>query len=166
MLKLFKKRKPDFIVSREGIPYLHRWWLIPRNKFFNVYLHKFLGDDEDRALHCHPWNSLSILLKGGYIEHLPGGKIKVYKRFAVIFRPATYAHRIELHKKKVGVVWQNADKTEGSLTEKEVSLPALTLFITGPKIREWGFLCPQGFRHWQDFVNPNNTGEVGRGCDD
>src|SRR5690606_35831081 len=63
------RRPPDFIVGGAERPYLKRWWLIPRNPIFNVYLHQFLRDDDDRALHDHPWPWCSILLDGSYIEH-------------------------------------------------------------------------------------------------
>lgn len=57
-------RAPDFVIGRTGDPYMERWWLIPRNRFFNIYLHRFWRSDDDRALHDHPWVNLSILLKG------------------------------------------------------------------------------------------------------
>jgi hypothetical protein len=40
-----------------------------------------------------------------------------------------------------------------------------TLFITGPKVRDWGFQCPHGWRHWQDFTAGPRGEVVGRGCD-
>ena len=40
-----------------GKNYLSRWHIIPRNRYFNIYLHKFVGSDDDRALHDHPWRS-------------------------------------------------------------------------------------------------------------
>jgi hypothetical protein len=152
---LFKNpfyRKPDFYVGGRDNPYMLRWHIIPRNKWFNIYLHKFLQDDEDRACHNHPWKSLSIILKGKYIEHLPNGKIKIWKRGAFIYRHADYFHRIELFKDR-------------SIACRKVPRSTWTLFVTGRKIQEWGFLCPQGFRHWRDFVNPDNHGETGAGCD-
>ena len=42
--------------------------------------------------------------------------------------------------------------------------PAWSLFITGPVTREWGFHCPQGWRHWKDFTSYREVGEDGRGC--
>ena len=45
--------RPHFLISDQADPYLHRWYVIPRNRFLNLYLHKFLRDDEDRALHDH-----------------------------------------------------------------------------------------------------------------
>ena len=52
-----------------GEDYLSRWHIIPRNRFFNIYLHRFTGSDDDRALHCHPWASVSIKLRGVLFEH-------------------------------------------------------------------------------------------------
>jgi hypothetical protein len=45
--------------------------------------------------------------------------------------------------------------------------PCVTLFVTGPKIREWGFHCPfAGWRHWRDYTHVGEGGSsIGRGCD-
>lgn len=72
------KRKPDLCIGGEDSPYLKRWWLIPRNRFFNVYLHQFLKDDDDRALHDHPWWSVSFLLKGRLREITKKGVKRPY----------------------------------------------------------------------------------------
>lgn len=145
MVKIAQSRPPDFIIGTPSDPYLRRWWAIPRNRIFNIYLHQFLRSDDDRALHDHPWWNCSLLLKGEYTEHtIPAGGInvrKVYKAGNVKLRHARYAHRLELH---AGECW--------------------SLFITGPAMRSWGFHCPQGWRHWRDFV-AENPGEIGRGCD-
>ena len=130
-------RSPDKII---GGDYLWRWYLIPHNRIFNIYLHRFGRSDDDRALHDHPWYSMSILLKGEMIEHSFKG-IRHIPRWLPIFRTAKFAHRLELVK---GPVW--------------------TLFITGPNIRSWGFYCPQGWRHWQKFTSDDGN-EVGLGCD-
>lgn len=139
-------RKPDFIVGGADDPYLLRWWVIPRNRFFNIYLHHFLRSDDDRALHDHPWWNLSILLDGEYTEHTiaAGGvnQAAVRKAGQFKFRGAKSAHRIELHN---GPCW--------------------TLFITGPVMRTWGFHCPKGWRPWKQFVDDRDTGKVGRGCE-
>ncbi len=139
-------RAPDFVIGDPARPYMLRWYLIPRNEWFNVYLHKFLRSDDDRAMHDHPWWSVSFVLSGRYIDHTPFGS-RQYGRGSVIFRRATDRHRVEL-----------VD-----------SQPAWTLFITGRKVREWGFWCPQGWRHWKDFTRTTVEGmpgnEIGRGCD-
>lgn len=139
MLKLITRRPPDFIV---GDDYLRRWWVIPRNRFFNVYLHNIRKSDDDRALHDHPWPSLSYMLDGHLIEVTHGGVAKVISKGDWTWRSAKFAHRLVV---PTGVdVW--------------------TLFFTGPRIREWGFHCPQGWRPWREFVDQRDHGKVGRGC--
>lgn len=163
MSKLVKRlvrpfwREPDFYIGGKENPYLLRWWVIPRNRVFNIYLHKFLRDDDDRALHDHPWVSLSIILRGGYLEHLPGGIVKRRYPGMVVFRRAKHAHRIELYREGKTSCWLRGDYGD--------SRPAWTLFITGPKIREWGFHCPQGWRRWTEFVSEVDSGNVGKGCE-
>lgn len=136
-------RPPDVLIGGSGDVYLRRWHVIPRNRWFNIYLHNFKRSDDDRALHDHPWINMSILLRGSYIEHRPTSAPKTRKAGAVVCRRAVSAHRVEL------------------IDDREV----WTLFLTGPNIRSWGFLCPQGWRHWKDFTANNGT-TVGRGCDD
>lgn len=154
LLKIFR-RPPDFIIGGPDNPYMLRWWVIPRNPFFNIYLHKFLRDDDDRALHDHPWASCSIILKGGYLEHLPGDEVKYRRRGNVVCRRARQAHRIRL-RRAYWLLQPNPCET---------IIPAWSLFITGPRVREWGFHCPQGWRHWKEFTNPHDSGQVGRGCE-
>ena len=144
---LADSRQPDFKVGQEGDWYLLRWWVIPRNKLFNIYLHKFLRSDDDRALHDHPWLNCSLLLQGEYTEHsiMAGGvhDKQIYKAGDLKFRRAKTAHRVELH---AGPCW--------------------SLFITGPVTRTWGFHCERGWRPWQEFVDPiKGKGTIGRGCD-
>ena len=74
--KLYARIVPvSKIIMLDGIDggpkreYLWRWHVIPRNRWFNIYLHKFAHGDDDRALHDHPWRSWSLLLDGRYREH-------------------------------------------------------------------------------------------------
>lgn len=36
MIKRFLARQPDFAIGPTDAPYLLRWWVIPRNRFFNI----------------------------------------------------------------------------------------------------------------------------------
>lgn len=54
LLAIAKRRPPDVVIGGDASPYMRRWWVIPRNRRFNVYLHHFLRSDDDRALHDHP----------------------------------------------------------------------------------------------------------------
>lgn len=132
------QREQDFVI---GDRQLLRWWIVPRNECLNIYLHAVLKSDEDRAMHDHPWSNVSYLIAGSYIEHTPEGRI-VRRAGDVIERPAHALHRLEV-------------------------IPgerAISLFMTGPKVREWGFACEHGWVHWEDFVSRENAGAVGRGC--
>lgn len=153
-------RYPDFIIGDEHNPYLLRWWVIPRNRFFNIYLHKFCRSDDDRALHDHPWLfNCSILLRGEYKEHTFKG-IFHRKKWAVKFRWGKSPHRVELLK-AFDVTYTDPNKYRPTDL-----VPVWTLFITGPKVREWGFYCSHGWRHWKKFVSLTPGGNsTGRGCD-
>jgi hypothetical protein len=146
-LGVAESRSPDFVIGGDDDPYLRRWFLIPRNRVFNLYLHEFLRDDDDRALHDHPWFNFSWLLKGWYVEHTvrAGGVSvrRVYRAGHLKFRSPWAAHRIEL--------------INGQ--------PCFSLFVTGPRLREWGFHCPNGWRHWRDFTGGERGELIGRGCD-
>lgn len=132
-------RKPDFVI---GDNYMHRWFVVPRNPWQNVYLHRILKSDDDRALHDHPWDNRTLVIVGRYIEHLADGRQVLRVAGDVIERSADTLHRLEV-------------------------LPgeaAVSLFMTGPKQREWGFACPQGWVHWEDFTAAGDPGQIGRGC--
>jgi hypothetical protein len=142
-------RAPDFVIGGADNPYLQRWWLIPRNKWFNVYLHHFMRSDDDRALHDHPWINVSYLIDGYYWEHTPEGEPPYLREPGHFYaRSAAALHRVELPRDDAG---------------REV--PAWTLFITGPRVRDWGFACPKGWVPWQQFTSSRDKGQIGRGCD-
>lgn len=142
-------RNPNLLIGDPGSPYLLRWYLIPRNRLFNVYLHQFWRSDDDRALHDHPWISLSLCLSGSMLEHtIAKGGVHHRRRICAgqwRYRGARFAHRLELDSRA----------------------PVYTLFITGPKFRTWGFHCPSAWVHWERFVagtDDASRGQIGRGC--
>ena len=158
-LRTLLSGKPHFYIGGKENPYLLRWYLIPRNRWFNIYLHKFLRDDDDRALHDHPWWFISIMLKGSYIEHCDPlqypydgywARVRLAEHRAtpsIAFRAAEHRHRVELQQ-----------RPDGS------RVPCWTLVVTGRKAREWGFWCPKGFVPWHQFVDHTDHGNTGRGC--
>jgi len=146
MMAIGQSRNPDFVVGGIENPYLRRWFVIPRNPIFNIYLHQFLRDDDDRALHDHPWAWCSILLRGQYVERTVDDVTLRHAGSMKISGPRR-AHRVVLVK---------------DLDGKARS--CWTLFITGPRVRTWGFHCPKGWVPWREFTNPDDSGSVGRGC--
>lgn len=128
-------RKADLILAPDGTPYLFRWYIYPQNELgFNLYFHVQVASDPERPLHDHPWDNASTILAGGYEEHLayPKGNgldqpsENIRHPGDMISRPAILAHRLVL---PAGIPY------------------SMTMFMTGPKIREWGFWYPDGWVH-------------------
>lgn len=157
------RRAPDMVIGGQERPYMFRWWFLPRNRWFNVYLHDFRRDDDDRALHDHPWPSLSILLNGSLVETYAAVPeraaekawqiTRILRQGAIVWRGPHFAHRLTLPRDEAG---------------KE--RPAITLFVVGPRVRVWGFWCPKsspagGWRPWTKFVAPDDPGAIGPGCE-
>ena len=127
---LTKLGRQRIILDRESNePYLERYYIFLKDRTwfpFNIFLHKFLKSDPD-DVHDHPWPYASLILKGGYWEWIPNfdtvgrkiGEVQTWRgpgSFRVC--EATSYHRIEL----------------------DPDITAWTLFMPGPKKRDWGFL--------------------------
>lgn len=130
------------IYDRSGKdPYMHRYYLIFKDKLqefdksrglpFNAFLHHIVQSDED-DLHDHPWWYFTLILSGGYWEETPEG---VFWRGPGHMRVSSPT---SLHKLRLG------DKDVG----------AWTLFVRGPKIRDWGFLRSTDgvWEHWRTYL--------------
>lgn len=145
MFKLFKLRKKT-ITREDGTPYLIRTYLFKSN-LFQICIHKVLQSDPD-CLHDHPWNFISIILKGGYWEGttpdqvLTGNELEyfklkyknaIYYRWfgpcRILFRKAEWKHRLKLEDTKI---WGGKK-------------PATTLVIMFRRRREWGFYMKDGW---------------------
>ena len=103
--------------------------------FANVYLHETLRSDSEDELHDHPWDNISVILEGSYLEVMPHGEEVLRKTGDVIQRKATDAHRLII--------------PEGG--------HAVSLFITGPKVRDWGFFTANGWQYWEDYIAEHPT---------
>jgi len=122
-------------------PYLERYYVFlkDRTRFpFNVFLHRFLKSDPD-DVHDHPWPYATLILRGGYWEWRPqfdsqGQKTGEIAKWcgAGSFRMAgsTTYHRIEL----------------------DPDVDTWTLFMPGPKQRDWGFLTKHGWIESEQYL--------------
>lgn len=148
---------PSYIIGGEENPYLYRWRLRDKEKpWFNVYLHYIVRDDDDRACHDHPWPSMSIILDGplSEIRRVRGREYeRTFKDGDIVIRSPWAKHRLVLPDKAPPLM--------------NVGLPVRTMFIVGPKIRSWGFWCPNNrWVHWRKFTDGPEGERVGRGCGD
>ena len=148
LLKLLDRlgRKRIVMDRVENEPYLERYYLFLRDRArfpFNIFLHKFLKSDPD-DVHDHPWPYATVILKGGYWEWIPhfdtvGRKTGEYQvwRGPGHFRisKANSFHRIEL----------------------DPDITAWTLFMPGPKQRDWGFLVQNKWVQWEQYLKQRKS---------
>jgi hypothetical protein len=60
-LHLLLQRRPHQVVGPPHAPYLMRWFVLPHNRFVNVYVQTFASSEllnSARALSLDPWNNL------------------------------------------------------------------------------------------------------------
>jgi hypothetical protein len=125
--------------------YMTRYFLAEMAGGRRVMLHRFHRSDSVE-LHDHPWSFISVILWRGYFEETfdpnvnivgnhPARRRKRVWPGTIIFRRADHAHRVVL--------------VDGK--------PAVTLVITGPKVRSWGFHTGRGWQYWRDYFQE-------RGC--
>lgn len=173
--RISEARPPDFEITKDGGPvYLRRWWIVPRNQFFNVYLHNMLRDD-DAVLHDHPYVSVSLVLTDGLLERY-SKRPRTVLGFTKNQNTGNYDVPTSISMLDVqerfprqgDLVWRSSRLAHQLIVESE----AWTLFVTGPRVREWGFWCPRGWRPWSQYVaaSQNSAGAgsgtsgVGLGC--
>ena len=129
-------RQPDLVISPDGNPYLYRWHIV-RTPRASIYFHIQVADDPERPLHDHPWDNQSVILAGGYDEiysPFPPNSYELTREVRagdVVFRRAQEAHRLLLPK---GIPY------------------TMTLFSTGPKVRDWGFWYDDGWKPYTEVT--------------
>lgn len=133
--------RKELIKREDGSVYLVRYHIF-HSKYINIMVHHILQSDTD-CMHDHPWDFVSIILKGGYVEYydeshfyeakdgllvrIPIVKSKIVHPFTFNFRPAKWIHRLEIHQD----CW--------------------TLVMTFGRKRDWGFWTPRGWKFWEDY---------------
>lgn len=121
-------RQADEII---GENYLRRWHLRRRENRHNLYLHRYDGSDDDRALHDHPWRSIGIVLWGKLYEVTETGTRRLWP-FLPKYRHARYAHRIILRSTKAYTLFFTFPKdgcTGASLLMKQGAVPGAGVMI-------------------------------------
>lgn len=107
-------------LGQEKCPYIQRWIL--DFGFFSIRLHHWLGSDDPRHFHDHPWWYYSLVLSGSYKDVSPNGT-KLRKIGSISYFPALHQHTVQLTSK---TCW--------------------TILLTGPESRQWGFWVKGKFR--------------------
>lgn len=121
LLTALKALFPSVTIAVGGKPYLTR--LGKDRARGGLFLHRFHSSDRGDQLHDHPWAwGLSLVLSGGYSEERrqPDGTVaRTEKRPGSLnLIRGTDFHRVDL-----------LDERRG----------AWTLFLVGPRTKDWGF---------------------------
>lgn len=122
-------------VIRGGRPSINmvRYYIL-KTKFFEVYIHQFM-DADDYIFHDHPWNFLTLILAGKYLEEQPSGRTRWLRAGRLVFRRSSFRHRVDVPDELRGRVW--------------------TLVIAGKRTRKWSFFDKQ-----QNQLSPGQYGEL------
>lgn len=109
---------PDIKEPNED--YLIRWKLIA-TPWFSIFLHKILLHDRDVNLHDHPWNFISFILWGGYVE----------LRGDMTNQPEMY--------KRLAWSWNKMQHWGFHKITYLLRRPTWTLVFTGRRVQDWGY---------------------------
>ncbi len=102
---------------------------ILQTPLFGIYLHKLCGPDARSELHNHPWPFVSVILKGGYVEFIPGP----------YYAKSRHVRRVNVKRFNNSYHWiAELDRT-----------PTWTLVFVGRRRRVWGYLDQNG--NYTDF---------------
>lgn len=122
--------------------YMDRRYLIPRNRWVNVYLHRYYGPDLDPDLHDHPWDNITLVGKGRIVEKVLAANWENAVRHDRVFHQP-----VQLIAREAGAVVFRRGHQPHQI--HAVTPGTLTLFITLPQWRGWGFHRRDG---WEAFV--------------
>lgn len=140
MFKVVKEIK-----SKTGELHFRRYSIF-QCKYFNIYIHRIFKSDEDKHKHNHPWNFISVILWGGYIEsvlHMAKDTnlfIKYRRQYIRKFLNIGYRNFKDYHQFKLLKI-------------------TTTLVITGPRTNtSWGYYVDGTHICSDEYRNLKNKG--------
>ncbi len=130
-MKFFQKVKT--IQSKSGDVHFERWAIF-ETSWLSLYIHKIHKEDKDLHLHSHPWNFISIILRGSYLEETPG-KLNVKKFLTISKMRKGNFHKIR----------------------SIISGPVYSLFLTYGKKEPWYYLVGVNKIESEEYRRIKNT---------
>lgn len=162
LIRFSQLRPFSEIRNQAGVLYMSRWWVFNPyptssqnrrrwNLPISIRVHHIVRPGDDRAMHDHPWNARTIILRGSYTEKRPSDLSKTQlsaETQDLINRCSAQGH-YELAEYftrrpgdtatlRVGEYHTITDVSEGGV---------YTLFISGKWRADWGFLV-NGVKVW------------------
>ena len=130
-MKLIKEIK-----SKTGELHFKRWEIL-KTRWGSIWLHAIHKADTDKHLHNHPWDFISVVLKGSYYEQTPKGNKKQYPG-KINLRNGEEHHKI-----------------------LELLSPVVyTLFFVSAPKRQWGYKVEGKFIDHLTYREMKNKGEI------
>lgn len=162
LIRFSQLRPFSEIRNQAGVLYMSRWWVFNPyptssqnrrrwNLPISIRVHHIVRPDDDRAMHDHPWNARTIILRGWYVEKRPSDleKAGLSDQTIGVINEAIEAGKYEVAEYftrrpgdtatlRVGEYHTITDVSEGGV---------YTLFISGKWRADWGFLV-NGVKVW------------------
>jgi hypothetical protein len=162
LVQILPKQVIDDECKDNSGPLMTRYYLSPKIFGFRLAIHQFHRSDNDRHYHDHPWNFISIILKGSYIEHFPPEQLKnfdvgfednrflrdiqqAHRRWDIIKRPKEWKHWVELPEILGEVPLYDLNGRVHIFKE------CWTLVLLYGKRRDWGFHTEKGWVKWDKY---------------
>jgi hypothetical protein len=133
---MFKLEKE--IISQDGVLHFRRWRILS-TPWFGVYLHRIYHHDCDLHMHTHPWDFVSWVISGRYIERLLRNSETSYvarRRWSWAKRLTTDSHQIV-----------------------DIKAPTTTIVFTGPRHDSWGYNIDGEIVDHQEYREMKNDRE-------
>jgi hypothetical protein len=167
LIRFSQLRPFSEIRNQAGVLYMSRWWVFNPyptssqnrrrwNLPISIRVHHIVRPDDDRAMHDHPWNARTIILRGWYTEKRPSDLSKTQlsaETQDLINRCSAQGH-YELAEYftrrpgdtatlRVGEYHTITDVSEGGV---------YTLFISGKWRADWGFMVNGAKVWWRTYL--------------
>lgn len=134
----------------DGRPYMERYWLLRIGKsrsnesgesypWFGIRIHHIQSSD-DRVFHDHPWNFVTLILRGGYREATP-----LYPRARSLAPPTK-------RQDFTGGTIRFMRAAQWHYLTVDSGQDAWTCFITFRKQQSWGFLVRGVKVPWRKYL--------------
>lgn len=153
------KRTPyTHIYDGSGSLYMERFWLfgMSYDSWFtkltglSVRLHYICRPDNDRHFHDHPWNFVSVILRGGYVENRPPVNYKMSGHISKVEQEYGKKPDLYIATDREGCAGMGRAPDRNSFCYRRATdrhliswvsteVECWTLFVSGPKRQWWGF---------------------------
>lgn len=128
--------------------FLPRRWVLIRPR-----VHIYGRGDKEPHLHDHPADNITWVLHGEFWEQIPISAEPSWD-FKDSNRPEATREKF---RGTDDVVFRLAGSRHKIVISQFVKEPLVTLFIFGPKRRDWGFTTPNGWVFWRDYLDDQES---------